>query len=165
MKAKKNAPPAVGTVPVTTAEPGAQLQAPIGSSWFWGGAAGGGTAAGAASRVPPNPDAEALKPLYQHLPFRRVSGLAAVAWGSGRCTAAAIVLPVPRVHPCSCPPPAPACRSFRSSRWSEDEQARLRAGVLQAVQEVQVRGRGECGRAAHAAATLLAVAKEWPRIH
>lgn len=65
LRAKKAAPPAVATVPVS-AEP-SQLQAPIGTSWFWGGASGGG---GGGGQLPPNPDAEELKSLYQHLPFR-----------------------------------------------------------------------------------------------
>lgn len=64
LKAKKSAPPAVATV-AASAEP-AQLQAPIGTSWFWGGSAGAG-----GQGVPPNPDAQALLPLYSHLPFRQ----------------------------------------------------------------------------------------------
>lgn len=69
LRAKKSAPPPVATVPVT-AEP-AQLQAPVGASWFWGGQGGGGPE--------PNPDAADLKPLFQHLPFRWVG-----VWVGGR---------------------------------------------------------------------------------
>lgn len=64
LAAKKAAPPAVATVPIR-GEP-TQALAPTGGSWFWGGAAGGG------AEPPPNPDAEELRPLYQHLPFRHV---------------------------------------------------------------------------------------------
>ena len=69
LAAKKTAPPTVATVPLTSES--VQLQAPVGSSWFWGGSsAAGGAAGGFAGELPPNPDAEELRPLYQRLPFR-----------------------------------------------------------------------------------------------
>ncbi|KAI7841291.1 hypothetical protein COHA_004910, partial [Chlorella ohadii] len=92
LAAKKSAPPAVATVPLTSEA--AQLQAPVGGSWFWG---GGPVAGGAgAGELPPNPDAQELRPLYQRLPF-----------------------------------------SFRNSRWSDEEQQKLRDGVVQLVQEYE----------------------------
>lgn len=144
LRAKKSAAPAVAAV-ATAAQP-AQLQAPIGTSWFWG-AGGGGPGAGLGGPVPPNPDAADLRPLYEHLPFRWAAGWAA-GWGvsafraSGGLVAAAwhqLVSPRCAAAP---RPRAPCARvfpcSFRSARWSEEEQQKLRDGVVQLVQEVQL---------------------------
>ncbi|KAL4438039.1 hypothetical protein ABPG77_004260 [Micractinium sp. CCAP 211/92] len=97
LHARKNAGPAIATVPVASGDrPAADL--PIGTSQFWG-TSGGGTAGGGpgGQQLPPYPDADTLRPLFKYLPF-----------------------------------------SFRSGRWSEEEQQRLREGVLQLVQEVQL---------------------------
>lgn len=69
VRAQKLAPPPVAAVPLAAAEAAAQQPAPVGASWFWGSAGAGGAAGG--SQVPLYPDAEDLKPLYQHLPFRQ----------------------------------------------------------------------------------------------
>ncbi|KAL4425581.1 hypothetical protein ABPG75_009597 [Micractinium tetrahymenae] len=96
LHARKNAGPAVATVPIASGDRPA-VEMPIGTSHFWGAAAGAGGGGQGGQQPPPYPDAETLQPLFKYLPF-----------------------------------------SFRSGRWSEEEQQRLREGVLQLVQEVQL---------------------------
>ncbi len=147
----------------------AQLQAPVGGSWFWG---GGPAAEGAgAGELPPNPDAQELRPLYQRLPFRQAwcwgwlssvdrVGLCIWVWNllgmavdpALACLACgSLVAPrqycrlVSMLLLCLCMLMAPsltgACSilgtvpcSFRNSRWSDEEQQKLRDGVVQLVQ-------------------------------
>lgn len=106
LHARKNAGPAIATVPVASGDRPA-WEPPIGASQFWG-ATVGGAAAGTqpGHQLPPYPDCDTLHPLFKYLPFRwgpagppapasRGSRMAPQMWQGQAANPAVCLLPAP----------------------------------------------------------------------